>query len=79
LPGTDDRFAVTVPKRIGNAVRRNYARRRIREYYRHNRPLFESMTIIFHLLQWPENWDDLFEKVSKWANQLRRGAADPPV
>jgi len=79
LPQTEAKFAVTVPKRIGNAVQRNYARRRIREYYRRNRALFSSMTILFHLTRLPENWDDLFAKVSTWANRLRRGPVDSSV
>jgi ribonuclease P protein component len=34
----DARLGVTVPRRIGSAVRRNRAKRRLRECYRRNKP-----------------------------------------
>ena len=33
------RLGIVVPRRLGKAVRRNHSKRRVREFFRHNKPV----------------------------------------
>lgn len=48
-----------VPVRpFGGAIKRNYARRRLREFFRRNRELFPSdRDVLLRLFIAPDNWD----------------------
>ena len=41
LPNTRmlSRLGIVAPRRLGKAVRRNYSKRRVREFFRHNKPV----------------------------------------
>ena len=45
------RIGISVPRRVGNAARRNRLRRRIREIFRRNRDLFQGgcATLVVHV------------------------------
>ena len=44
-PAARTRLGVSVPRRVGHAVARNRVRRRLREIFRRNRPLFGAATV----------------------------------
>ncbi len=50
---------------FGGAVQRNYARRRLREFYRRNKSLFpENTDILIRLYTVPSKWDGLLLQIS---------------
>ncbi|MBD3165362.1 hypothetical protein GF324_02075 [bacterium] len=59
LPSPRRRFASVVPGRIfRSAVKRNYARRRLREFYRRNKSLFPDRTdLVIRLYEAPSDWN----------------------
>ncbi|HEX03779.1 MAG TPA: hypothetical protein ENH10_01290 [Bacteroidetes bacterium] len=81
LPSDDDhqRFGSLVPKRLyGNAIGRNYARRRLREYFRRNKSAFPvRCQMIVRLYSAPADWEKFLIELerclviaSKKASQL---------
>ncbi|HEB85166.1 MAG TPA: hypothetical protein ENI92_09230 [Bacteroidetes bacterium] len=59
MPSPRRRFGSLVPRRaFGGAVGRNYARRRLREYFRCNRELFPDNTdLLVRLYEAPLDWE----------------------
>lgn len=66
-----------VPRRLyGTAVGRNYARRRLREFYRRNRSLFpEGSELIVRLYARPDDWDALLATITAMLGRARRKLA----
>ena len=66
--------------KVGSAVARNYARRRLREFYRCNRELFPEKTeILVKLKKAPESWNNLFGQIKEILEQISRdGRGDGP-
>ena len=64
-----------VPVRpFGGAVRRNYARRRLREFFRRNRNLFPmDRDVLLRLYIAPDNWDRFFEEITGLLRNIPRG------
>lgn len=54
-----------MPKRVARtAVKRNYARRRIREFFRLNKEMFpENTDCLFRLYSYPVNWETFFKNL----------------
>lgn len=63
---------MTVPiKPFGGAVRRNYAKRRLREFFRREKYLFPEKTdILIRLDQPPEDWDQLLDTLRSLLRQI---------
>ena len=40
------RLGIVAPRRLGKAVRRNYAKRQVREFFRHNKPAAELDLVV---------------------------------
>lgn len=64
-----------VPLRpFGNAVKRNRARRRLREFYRLNRPLFpEGVDLLVRLFADPGDWDRFFKHLAELTSKIPPG------
>jgi ribonuclease P protein component len=59
------KVAFASSRRVGNAVRRNHHRRRLREFYRLNKTLFPENMHLFLLLRGPVNdWQDFLGRLS---------------
>lgn len=62
------RFAVLIPKRIGNAVKRNKMKRLARELYRKNREWFPQTTVIFFMKRYCSCYQTLEREIAHLAN-----------
>jgi ribonuclease P protein component len=69
-------FGLIVPlKPFKSAVKRNYARRRLREFYRLNKNLFpENQEVIIRLFVAPDNWSKFLEQITKLLEKYRNNA-----
>ncbi|MBZ0264564.1 ribonuclease P protein component [bacterium] len=72
------RFAVVVPKAVAaNAVRRNYARRRIREYFRRNKIKFPAETdMLLKIYKYPKDWNRFFSSLETLLHQVEHRAME---
>ncbi|MFH0882425.1 MAG: ribonuclease P protein component [bacterium] len=63
-----------VPLRpFGGAVQRNYARRRLREFFRHNRDLFPpNQDVLIRLHIAPADWDRFLEEITGLLGRIPR-------
>ncbi len=70
-------FGSLVPRRLfGTAVGRNYARRRLREYFRRNKELFPvNCQILVRLYAAPKDWNDFFVELDRLLKVARKKAA----
>jgi ribonuclease P protein component len=61
-----------VPLRpFGSAVKRNYARRRLREFYRLNRDRFpRGHDVLLRLFTAPGDWDRFLEHIAQLADSV---------
>ena len=58
------------------AVKRNVARRRLREFFRLNRDLFpDNCDILVRLFRAPEHWDEFIQQLEKLLKEARTLAA----
>jgi ribonuclease P protein component len=67
---TSFRYAVLVKKNVGNAVRRNYCKRIVREYIRKRVEKLKiySNVIFLFIYQGTVSYNDLQEEFDKWLN-----------
>ena len=63
-----------VPLRpFGNAVKRNYGRRRLREFFRQNKALFpDNHDLLIRLFQQPDDWDTFLKHVESLLERARQ-------
>ncbi|MCB2198460.1 ribonuclease P protein component [bacterium] len=60
---------------FGGAIKRNYARRRLREYFRLNRDLFpDGHDTLVRLFRAPDDWDHFFSQLDELLSEARRMA-----
>ena len=67
LPSDETRFAVIVPKRIGNAVKRNRMKRLAREVYRNHQERFISCKLIIFVKRFHDNYASLETEINQLA------------
>lgn len=81
LPSSQRRFGMIVPLRpFGNAVKRNYGRRRLREFFRQNKALFpDNHDLLIRLFQQPDDWDRFLNHVESLLERARRLAEEGPA
>ena len=65
LPSGERRFAVIVPKRVGNAVRRNRMKRLIREIYRKNPDWFIGKETIIFIKRFYDRYSSLEQEIGQ--------------
>jgi len=71
LPAAERKIAFSTPRSVGNAVRRNRARRKLREFYRRNKALFPDKThYLIVLRNEPEDWRDLEDRLRRLLSSL---------
>lgn len=70
----DSKAAFFVPKRVGKAVRRNLARRRMRELYRLSRDRIPAGSVIFRLRK-DADWEELRRDFSIAVDKIARRCA----
>jgi ribonuclease P protein component len=70
IAADEERFAVVVPKRIGNAVRRNRMKRLAREIYRKNRDWFQNMKVIFFIKKFHNSYNLLEAEIGQLAKRI---------
>jgi ribonuclease P protein component len=70
MPGNDAKVAFFVPGRLGTAVVRNKAKRRMREIYRKSREAFPKGRTIFRLKE-TAVWEELLGDFAYAARKLR--------
>jgi ribonuclease P protein component len=66
----EEKFAVVVPKRIGNAVKRNRMKRLAREIYRKNPVWFQNMKVIFFIKRFNNNYSQLETEIGQLVKQI---------
>ena len=52
--GASSRLGVVAPRRLGNAVRRNFIKRRVRELFRHDKPPSGLDLVVLPLREFPD-------------------------
>jgi ribonuclease P protein component len=71
LPASERKIAFATPRSVGNAARRNRARRKLREFYRRNKSLFPDKThYLIVLRNEPEDWTDLEDRLRRFLSSL---------
>ena len=58
-----ERFAVLVPRRLGNAVKRNRMKRLAREIYRLHPDWFRNVSVVFFIKRYHPKFADLLEEI----------------
>ncbi|RMF60217.1 MAG: ribonuclease P protein component [Calditrichaeota bacterium] len=58
------RLAIIVPKRIGNAVKRNRMKRLIREIYRTHPQWFQNKAIVFFVKKFNDSYESLKTEIA---------------
>jgi len=77
--GARARLGISVPRRVGNAVARNRARRRLREIFRRNRDLLGGVAVSLVVNARPSTAGASFQELSEdYASAVTRGIARLP-
>lgn len=63
MPAERGRFAVVVPKRVGNAVKRNRMKRLVREIYRTHAELFANKQVVFFVKRFNRRYHRIEKEV----------------
>lgn len=74
LPSARRRFGCIVPiKPFGGAIGRNYARRRLREFFRRNKHLFPGETdLLVRIYKPPDEWDRFLKLLTQLLDKVEQ-------
>jgi ribonuclease P protein component len=71
LPASERKIAFAAKRTVGNAVKRNRARRKLREFYRQHKSLFpNNYHYILLLRNEPPDWNSLEERLRNLLSTL---------
>jgi ribonuclease P protein component len=70
ISADEEKFAVVVPRRIGNAVKRNRMKRVAREIYRKNPEWFQNMKVVFFIKKFNNGYSRLEIEMSQLVRRI---------